>query len=942
MKPLHVLPILYFVFASNMSFAQNNSLVANPIDDNGNWLRIENAQLSTKAFIQEYPKIFGLDEASSLKIFQVQEDDFGMVHYRIRHEVDNIPVLASELIVHEKDGNVHTANGRLVNGDFQKMSASIGADEAIQRALAYLNADDYLWQKPGMEALVKRIKKDPTATLYPQAELVYTDENYSQLAENYSLAWKMEIYAEEPVGTKEVFVDAQSGEVMYTLDKCHKNSVPGQAQTRYHGLQEFTTDSVAPNEYRLRDYTRASGIETYDAKNEFDVSSAEDFYDEDNFWDNDNERFNDAAGDVHWGSGVTYDYYMNELGWNSYDNEGSLIVSYVHVGSRWFNASWNGMFARYGDGNDNPLTGIDVVSHELTHGVTGNSSRLIYRNESGALNESFSDIFGNTVERYALGDSADWLIGRENYTLRDMSNPKAFGDPDTYRGENWFTSAENNGGVHTNSGVMNYWFHLMAEGGVGTNDNDLPYSVDGVGFYEAAQIAHRNNVFYLVPSSNYEDARIGALLSAEDIYGPCSEEVKQVALAWNAVGVGPAEVTQNLRILNIQSPVSSCAGEYANELNVAFELRRSGCNFQLAAEDSLNIGYRMRDGSVYQESFVVGTEFVEGDQRAYSFELPAPLTDPGTYKMDVWVAFINGTGLNDTLYNYEVKIPEVIEDEALITFEPFSGSLDSFYIENGDRAQVLFPQSLEASAGFSFLRLTGTEIFNPGDLNIPMSSSELFVLNKPYGSRLCFCADLPDWEEGATLEFDMKQTWSSIYRLYGFSESSRLVGMRIMADDQLLAGPFYPEAHVNAEWERMKVDLSAYLNRSVSLCFEGKHFIEKDEDPMDNSEGDKTDIDQVRITKGFSTSTNELEEYDFALYPNPNNGVFTITAPKNLELKSLRVLDATGRLVYFQSAQTAPRSSVWQMNTQLPQGLYLLELEGENTVLRERFVISRK
>ena len=941
MTLLRIFTILYFVLVSFTTYAQNNSLIASPIDDNDNWLRIESTQLSTKEFIQQYPELFDLDEASSLSIFQVQSDDQGMVHYRMRHEVNNIPVHASELIVHEKNGKLHTANGRLVYGDFAKMTASISADQAIQKALDHLNADVYLWQKPGMEALVKRIEKDVTASLYPQPELIYADEEYSQLAENYSLAWRMEIYAEEPVGTKEVFVDAQSGEVMYTLEKCHNNSVPGQAETRYHGLQEFTTDSVASNEYRLRDYTRASGIETYDAKNEFDVSLAEDFYDEDNFWDNANERFNDAAGDVHWGSGVTYDYFMNELGWNSYDNEGSLIISYVHVGSRWFNASWNGMFARYGDGNDNPLTGIDVVSHELTHGVTGNSSRLIYRNESGALNESFSDIFGNTVERYALGDSADWLIGRENYILRDMSNPKAFGDPDTYRGENWFTSAEDNGGVHVNSGVMNHWFYLMAGGGAGTNDNGVDYVVDGIGFYEAAKIAHRNNVFYLVPSSNYEDARIGALLSAEDIYGSCSEEVEQVAIAWNAVGVGPANVTQNLRLLDIVSPISSCAGENANKMEVRFEYSRSGCDFQLAAEDSINIGYRLRDGETYNESFAIGPGFTEGDQRIFSFDLPAPLIDPGTYKLDVWVAFKNGAGLNDTLFNHQVKIPEIIADEAVITFEPFSGSVDSFYVAHGDRADVIFPNSLDASEGFTFARLTGSEITGLEDLDFPLSSAELFERNESYGSQICFCAHLPDWEEGATLEFDMKQTWSSIYTLYGYDESSRLVGMRVTANDQLLAGPFHPKEHVDAKWERIKVDLSTYVNTNFTFCFEGRHFIEEDEDPMDNSRGDKTDIDKLSIIKGFSTSTNELTIYEFALYPNPNVGSFTVTVPKGLELNSLRVIDATGRVLHNQSMKSASRATVWQMNTSLPQGVYLLEIEGENAILRERFVVSR-
>jgi hypothetical protein len=250
---------------------------------------------------------------------------------------------------------------------------------------------------------------------------------------------------------------------------------------------------------------------------------------------------NSQAGvSLHWGLENTYDYFLNVLGRDSYDNNGARLVAYAHWSDNWFNAQWLGSWMRFGDGTSNsiPLVSIDIVSHELTHGVTDWTADLIYQMEYGALNESFSDIFGTAVEFYTLGSGANWFVGEGGARLRSMSDPNSFGDPDTYFGNNWAPlNGGDNGGVHTNSSVQNYWFYLLSEGGSGVNDNGHSYSVTGIGIDKAEQIAYRNLSTYLTPTSEYADARLGALFAARDLYGENSPEFQSTVDAWNAVGV---------------------------------------------------------------------------------------------------------------------------------------------------------------------------------------------------------------------------------------------------------------------------------------------------------------------------------------------------------------------------------------------------------------------
>ena len=206
------------------------------------------------------------------------------------------------------------------------------------------------------------------------------------------------------------------------------------------------------------------------------------------------------------------------------------------------NAFWDGSRMTYGDGGGGftPLTSIDIAGHEVTHGLTTFSADLIYADQSGGLNESFSDIFGTAIEQYARPGDWNWLIGEDiGGALRSMSNPNIFGDPDTFEGEGWIPAGGfDSGGVHINSGVQNFWFYLLTEGGTGTNDNGDDYDIAGIGIDDAAAIAFRNLTVYLTPSSQFADARFFAIESAIDLFGDCSFQVVQTADAWFAVGVG--------------------------------------------------------------------------------------------------------------------------------------------------------------------------------------------------------------------------------------------------------------------------------------------------------------------------------------------------------------------------------------------------------------------
>jgi bacillolysin len=480
----------------------------------------------------------------SWQLIRTDHDELGMQHHRYQQYYKGIPVQTGEYIVHEKQGVIKSMNGIFYKSLPAATNPVIGETEALDRALEDIGASVYLWETPDAEqiALVGHSHgKDR-----PKGELVILPSLGFEKGQTTALCWKFDIYAHEPHQRYNIYINAENGKVMFKENRICTFAANGSGNTRYSGLRSFTTDSIAPGSYRLRDVTRGGGVETYDMNNGTNYGAAVDFTDADNFW-NTTTNQDDAALDAHWGTQMTYDYYFQTHGRNSYNNAGAVLRSYVHYSSNYNNAFWNGSQMTYGDGNGatfSPLTELDVVAHELTHGVTNFSSNLVYSYQSGALNESFSDIFGITVDFFARPGTANWLLGDQCYTpgtpgdaLRSMSNPNSAGDPDTYLGTNWYTGAADNGGVHQNSGVQNYWYYLLCVGGSGTNDVGFNFNVTGITMTKARMIAYRNNTFYLTSSSQYSDAAFYSLQSATDLYGNCSPEAVSVKNAWDAVNV---------------------------------------------------------------------------------------------------------------------------------------------------------------------------------------------------------------------------------------------------------------------------------------------------------------------------------------------------------------------------------------------------------------------
>ncbi len=243
--------------------------------------------------------------------------------------------------------------------------------------------------------------------------------------------------------------------------------------------------------------------------------------------------------------GTTYDCYKTLFNRDSYNNAGAKLVSTVHYSTNYNNAYWDGTQMVYGDGDGSTLSNLaasmDVTAHELTHAVTGSTSKLVYSKESGGLNESMSDIFGNTCEWFKDGQvvSANtWKVGEDVYTpgkagdaLRYMNDPKLDGSSLDY----WTPSA-GSVDVHYSSGIANLVFYLLSEGGTHPRGKST-INVTGIGIAKAAQIFYKANTSLFTSQTTFAKAKTATEQAAQQL-GYTAAEIASVTAAWNAVGVG--------------------------------------------------------------------------------------------------------------------------------------------------------------------------------------------------------------------------------------------------------------------------------------------------------------------------------------------------------------------------------------------------------------------
>ena len=432
-------------------------------------------------FLSRYQKFLGMFNATNeLVVKKSTVDRLGITHVRLKQIYQGVPVFGAEVMVHFMPGGnrVHTLNGTFIPYLTLKTQPTLDSDKAID--------------------IVREIQKQGTLWEDPQLR-IYSGHIDPTVGRNY-LAWLVRIYDETEPSRNLYVVDANTGDILTTYNELtnEKNRI-------------------------IRDAENTSSIGTI-VRREDDPPTG----------DPDTDDAYDFLG-------ATYEYYSSIHGRDSYDDSGATLNATVHYCNAtdcpYANAFWNGSRMIFGEG----FTVDDVTAHELTHAVTQNTSNLTYLNQSGALNESFSDIFGEIVDLdFATNNDSgdqDWLMGEDIPdigAIRDMANPTNFGQPDSVSDYQCLPIVVDNGGVHINSGIPNKAAYLMAVGGNFNGPDILP-----IGREKMGRVQYRT-LLALTPSSGFVEYYLVMNQSCQDLigqHGITSTDCDQVDLALQAVGM---------------------------------------------------------------------------------------------------------------------------------------------------------------------------------------------------------------------------------------------------------------------------------------------------------------------------------------------------------------------------------------------------------------------
>ena len=415
-------------------------------------------------------------------------DSFGSnSHFRFHQQVNNIHVENSLLIAHvnQKTHKVYAITTGIVPGWEFPTEANFSIEEARET--------------------IANLIPSPQFKILTDAELVYL-----HFRGDVKLAYKAEI----------IYVSENDEEMrsFFYLDAIERTLI-----------------------IELNRYLNALDREIYTANNKFLLPGNE-VFDEGEI----QPSSDDAVNGAYYNTGACYDFYWNVFQRDSYDNKGGKMMSSVHYRKNFNNAFWNSEQMVFGDGDGvtfaNFTGDLTVVCHELTHAVVEYTAGLVYKDESGALNEGFADIFGFSSFMYEYGSNTkyQWMIGGQCYTpgvegdaLRYMNDPTLDGSSyDYYPG---YTGIQDNGGVHWNSGIANLAYVLAVDGGVHPQGKSS-VNVTAMGINDAEDLFY-NTLLTLGPNAQFADAHAASVAYAKEKWGPFSKQAKTANECWEAVGV---------------------------------------------------------------------------------------------------------------------------------------------------------------------------------------------------------------------------------------------------------------------------------------------------------------------------------------------------------------------------------------------------------------------
>jgi len=482
----------------------------------------------TLTFLQENQTLVRIDNPKEeFKTVSHVEDELGMKHIRYQQIYKGIEVWGCEIYMHlNGDNTLRSFNGRYLPtaSDLINVKPAIGVDQAIQTAKDHLSSPRVVWK-----------------VLQTKLMVYHTPDRTPHLA------WLVDI-SDGFINHWFYFVDAHNGKFLNRVTRTYYDGPVTGSGTDLHNVTRTLNLYQLGSTYYMIDASKpmfnssastmpndpAGVVWTLNAQNTenqlYQVTSS-----------NQNSWSDKATVSASYYAGLIYDYYKNVHSRNSIDGNGMNMPFIVHYKTNYNNAFWNGQAMIFGDGDgtnfSNIVGALDVAAHELTHGVTQHTANLIYQFQSGALNESFSDMFGTMVEFYVEGASGDWLCGEDVFTpgtpgdaLRDMEDPASSHVPSGYKQPTKMSEYQdlpNNqegdwGGVHINSGIPNRACFLVA---------------DSIGRAKTERIYYRALTNYLTQNSQFIDARLALCHAAADLYGADGNEERAVKHAFDVVEV---------------------------------------------------------------------------------------------------------------------------------------------------------------------------------------------------------------------------------------------------------------------------------------------------------------------------------------------------------------------------------------------------------------------
>lgn len=486
----------------------------------------------------------------------------------------NIPIEGAGCIEHfSKNDVLDFINAKVAVDIKDSPKPSITDRKSIDLLISTLEKENkdirFPWDDPKWEEQIQLDLNDPNATWFPTAELIWAIDNYNDVGFiiegiRYKLCYKIPITFISPeFESFDYYIDAQTGNVLYQRPR----QISIYADIYAYGTQwlDAMWHGGFIYKYELNTDNNGHHLETK-AFQGYNIP-----------WNNISPIRKNGGGNwgtdyqketsAHFHISNSWDFFRDQYGRHGIDNNNTkvrVMTQLPEVNAFYFYPPEYPYYFMFGYSPANYSLSFEpsIVGHEFTHGLTKFTAGLPYQDQSGALNESFSDIFGTVIQALTLEQTyTDWIIGNKipnNPATfeRSLKTPHSYGihwngqyvqsngelyietekgQPRYYQDQYWYSCPScpsdkyhDYGGVHINSGVQNHWFQILTDGNS---------SVQGIGMKKAAKITYKALTDYLMSSSQYTDSKEATIKAAIDLYGECSIEHKSTVKAWNAVGI---------------------------------------------------------------------------------------------------------------------------------------------------------------------------------------------------------------------------------------------------------------------------------------------------------------------------------------------------------------------------------------------------------------------